>query len=50
MQYVANLMRADIDAATWAKDREADGWDGVAITDVIGEAVPVDVRSIEPKF
>jgi alkanesulfonate monooxygenase SsuD/methylene tetrahydromethanopterin reductase-like flavin-dependent oxidoreductase (luciferase family) len=33
MQYVANLMRADIDASVWAKDCEDAGWDGVALTD-----------------
>ena len=33
MQYVANLMRADIDAAQWARQCELDGWDGVAIAD-----------------
>lgn len=33
MQYVANVMKADIDVATFARDAEDAGWDGVAITD-----------------
>ena len=33
MEYIANVMRADIDVAAFARDAEATGWDGVAITD-----------------
>lgn len=33
MEYVANLTRANVDAAAWAKTCEASGWDGVAIAD-----------------
>jgi len=33
MQYVANVMRADIDVASFARHAETTGWDGVAITD-----------------
>jgi len=33
MEYIANVMRADIDVADFASNAEASGWDGVAITD-----------------
>lgn len=33
MEYIANVMRPDIDVAEFARDAEAAGWDGVAITD-----------------
>lgn len=33
MEYIANVMRADIDVATFAHNAEESGWDGVAITD-----------------
>jgi len=33
MEYIANVMRADIDVADFARRAESSGWDGVAITD-----------------
>ena len=33
MEYIANVMRADIDVASFAQHAEQTGWDGVAITD-----------------
>ena len=33
MQYVANVMRNDIDVAAFAAHAEATGWDGVAVAD-----------------
>jgi alkanesulfonate monooxygenase SsuD/methylene tetrahydromethanopterin reductase-like flavin-dependent oxidoreductase (luciferase family) len=33
VEYIANVMRADINTADFAKAAEAAGWDGVAITD-----------------
>lgn len=33
VEYIANVMKADIDVASFARDAEAAGWDGVAITD-----------------
>ena len=33
MEFIANVMEADMDVASFAKHLEATGWDGVAVTD-----------------
>jgi len=33
MQYIANIMKADIDVAAFARELEGAGWDGIAVAD-----------------
>jgi len=33
VELTANLMSVDVDAASWAREREAEGWDGLSVAD-----------------
>lgn len=48
MQYIANVMKADMDVAAFARRAEVTGWDGIAgsVRDIVQFLHPIPLRMI----